>query len=598
MKKALALLLAVILLLTPALASCNGNKNENTTPTENTPQATTPEKTTPEQTTPGEEIVVPNSTKELTSVSITFGNTPTEELAAKELQKHLEIKGVAVGADGFPINLLVDPSLGDDAYRIEGAANVSEEQNGDEYLNIIGGNGRGVIYGVIRFLEDYAGTRFFTYELETHTQDPVMLPETISVDYTPVFEYRSTSWRAMTYSPLFAVKSGMNGFIGGITEEMGGTITYAPGLFVHTFGVLTETDYPYPGYAPNPCLTNPENLEKVIANVRKTLAENPNVNILSVSQNDTEAHCECESCLAVDAEEGSPAGTLLRFVNAVADAIKDDYPNVIIDTLAYKYTRKAPTKTVPRDNVCIRLCSIECHFNHPLTTEGCGVCSAFREDIVAWSKICDNLYIWDYTTDFSYYLSFFPNLHTIRENMQFFADHNVKGMFEQGNGQGPSGEFGELRAYLLAKLMMNPYMTEEEYNTHMDEFLAAYYGAGWKNIRKYIDQLSKFALDGPGHTIYHAPFTAVPEYLYRAMEYGLNKFWKDAEAQAGDRVEYVKRSRLHWRYMQLMLNPNAEKALALVEEVEALGMAWREGRYHVNKDKTNFINSPGMWVYE
>ena len=597
MKKALALLLAVILLLTPVLASCNGDKNENTTPTENTPQATTPEETTPEQTTPGEEIVVPNTTKELTSVSITSGNTPTEELAAKELQKHLEIKGVAVDADGFPITLSVDSSLGNDAYRIEGAANVSEEQNGDEYLNIIGGNGRGVIYGVIRFLEDYAGTRFFTYELETHTPDPVTLPETVLINYQPVFEYRSTSWSAMTIDPLFAVKNGMNGFIGGITEEMGGIISYASGLFVHTFGVLTETDYPYPGYAPNPCLTDPENLAKVIKNVRKALAENPNVNILSISQNDTEAHCECENCLAVDAEEGSPAGTLLRFVNAVADDIKEDYPNVIIDTLAYKYTRKAPTKTVPRDNVCIRLCSIECHFNHPLTTEGCDVCSAFREDIVAWSKICDNLYVWDYTTDFFYYLSFFPNLHTIRENMQFFADHNVKGMFEQGNGQGPSGEFGELRAYLLAKLMMNPYMSEEEYDRHMDEFLAAYYGAGWKNIRKYIDFLSGYALDGPGHTIYHAPFTAIPEYLYSASEYGLNKLWKDAEAQAGDRIEYVKRSRLHWRYMQLMLNPDAEKALKLVEEVEGLGMAWREGKYHVNKEETQFHKGPGMWVY-
>jgi hypothetical protein len=290
-------------------------------------------------------------------------------------------------------------------------------------------------------------------------------------------------------------------------------------------------------------------------------------------------------------------GTLLRFVNAVAEDIAEDYPNVTVDTLAYKYTRKAPSITKPRENVCIRLCSIECHFNHPFTTETCTICSAFCNDLVEWSKICENIYVWDYTTDFSYYLSFFPNLHVLRENMRFYAEHNVRGMFCQGNGQGPSGEFGELRAFLLAKLMMYPYMSEEEYNALMDEFLAAYYGGGWTYIREYIDTLSEFALTGPGHTIYHAPFTAISDYIYRALEFGLNRFWNLAEKEAGDRLEYVQRSRLHWRYSQLMLNPNEEKALAFVEEVEGLGMAWREGKYHVDKDKTQFYKGPGMWVY-
>ena len=601
MKKNIAFLLGVILLFSPILSSCNNTGNENTTPTNTTPHATI-QTTTPEETTPPEEVVVPIPTKELTSVSIVAGDTPTEQLAAAELKKHLEIKGIIIEENGFPITLSVDTTLGDDCYRIEGFANVTENHSYDEHLNIIGGNGRGVFYGVVRFLEDYAGTRFFTYELETHTADPVAIPETVLVEYQPVFEYRSTSWTAMTTDPLFCVKSGVNGFVGSITDDMGGIITYGSGLFVHTFGVLTETDYPYPGYAPNPCLAldtakGQENLAKVIKNLRAVLEKDPTVNIVSVSQNDTEDHCDCENCLAIEKEEGSPAGVLLRFINAVADDLATDYPNLIIDTLAYKYTRKAPLITKPRENVCIRLCSIECHFNHPLTTEKCSVCSAFRNDMVEWSKICDNIYVWDYTTDFSYYISFFPNLHVLRDNMQFFADHNVKGMFEQGNGQGLSGEFGELRAYLLAKLMMYPYMTEEEYNTHMDEFLAAYYGAGWKNIRSYIDQVSALALNGPGHTIYHQPFTAVNENFYRVIEDRVTKLWDEAEELAADRLPYVQRSRLHWRYMQLMLHPDATKAAELIAEVEGLGMAWREGRYHVDLEKSNLNKGPGHWTY-
>jgi hypothetical protein len=595
-----AILVGLVAVVTLILCLTLGGKNatpEETTPENTTPEVTTPEATTPEETTPEEPEVPVIPTKALTSVSITAGESSVEQLAADELKKHLSARGVEINENGLPITLTIDSSLGDDAYRIEGVANVTDEQNNEEYVNIIAGNGRGVFYGVVRFLEDFVGVRYFTYELETYLDVPVALPETISINYTPVFEYRYTSWYAMSKDPLFCLKSGMNGNHGGITEELGGHMSYAAGLGVHTLGVLCETTYPYPAYAPNPCLTDPEVFATVLKNVRAALEKDPTVNIISISQNDKEEYCHCERCAAIDEEEGSPAGTLLRFVNAIAEDLEADYPDLIIDTLAYKYTRKAPTKTVPRDNVCIRLCSIECHFNHPLTTESCKTCSAFREDIIAWNEICDNLYIWDYTTDFSYYISYFPNLHVLRKNMEFYADHHVKGMFEQGNGQGLSGEFGELRAYLLAKLMMNPYMTNEEYYNHMDEFLAGYYGAGWENIRAYINQLSALANIGTGHTIYHQPFTAISSTLYRSIERQINKWWDATEKAAGDRLEYVQRSRFHWRYMELMLHPDEEKAKQLIADVEGLGMAWREGKYHVNLQESDLKKGPGHWKY-
>ncbi len=602
-------ILLLFLVLSCFLVGCNKSIQQDEThhttvvPWETTPKATTSNSPSPEAPPPEEDIVLPIPTKKLLSVTILAGETETEQFAAAELQKHLEMKGVSVKTDAFPITLSIDSTLGNDAYRIEGEANVTEEQNGDEYLNIIGGNGRGVIYGVVRFLEDYAGTRFFTYELETHTPDPVTIPQSILIDYQPVFEYRDTNWNTVLNDPTFCAKIGMNGYHGNITDDIGGGIVYGEDLFVHTLGWLTETDYPYPKFDVNPCLAlntvkGQENLAKVIKNVRAVLQKDPTVSIVSISQNDTKAHCECDACLAIETEEGSPAGTLLRFVNAVAENLEADYPNLTIDTLAYKYTRKAPTKTVPRDNVCIRLCSIECHFNHPLTTENCETCSAFRHDLIEWGKICDNIYIWDYNTNFSYYLSLFPNLHVLRENMQLFADNNVKGVFCHGNMEGPSGEFGELRAYLLTKLMMNPYMTEEEYYRHMDEFLAAYYGAGWENIRAYIDQFSSFAILGAGHTIYHDPFCSISITLYRASERAVNKWWDAAEAAAGDRLEYVQRSRLHCRYTYLMMHPNAEKAAELIEEVESLGIAWREGRYHVDLEKSNLGKGPGTWTYK
>ena len=58
-------------------------------------------------------------------------------------------------------------------------------------------------------------------------------------------------------------------------------------------------------------------------------------------------------------------------------------------------------------------------------------------------------------------------------------------MFEQGNyNEGLSGEFGELRAYLLANLLGNP---EFDVESGTESFLNAYYGGGAPYVRQYLD---------------------------------------------------------------------------------------------------------------
>ena len=67
--------------------------------------------------------------------------------------------------------------------------------------------------------------------------------------------------------------------------------------------------------------------------------------------------------------------------------------------------------------------------------------------------------------------------------MRLFAESNVRGLFLQGNAaQGNNGEFDRLRWYLEAKLAWDPYMSEEEYYTHMKEFMEGFYGDGWEKI--------------------------------------------------------------------------------------------------------------------
>ena len=585
MKKILISLLIVAMLI-PAITSCamisapSVNNNSPSTELSAASQASA-------QTTQNTEA---SDTLTLTEVSISTGSSESEVHAGEELAKYLTQKNVVVKDGAFPIVLSIDETLGNDAFIIE--AVTSGENAG---MTMKGGNERGVLYAVYKFLEELGGVRYFMPGLETIPDSEIVIRDGVVLEYTPYFELRRLSWNCVGTNTDWCAKNGVNAHDGGETEPYGGKIVYGSGLFVHTLGALTETGG---GASPNPCLSldspvGQENYEKVIKNLRAALEADPTINIVSVSQNDKNEYCHCDYCLASyalytndagDVEKGGTAGNLLAFVNAVAEELEDEYPDLIVDTLAYNYTQAPPKNIVPRHNVCIRVCSIRVCFMHPFTEcpDAKGPnniawtrTALFRTDFINWGKICDRIHVWDYTTNFAYYIAPFCNFGSMRENMKFYHENGVRGMFPQGNSQSISGEFGELRTYLLAKLMWNPYMSEEEYNRHMNEFLEAYYGPGWIYIRQYIQYSIDMAADSCIN-IYEAPLQSITEAEYRQMEATFSGWWERAELIAGDRADAVHRSALQWRYILLLLHPDEEACQQFIQEVEDYGIRWAE----------------------
>ncbi len=561
-RRLLTLLLALVV-MTSGLVACQPQE---------TPQTTTPEATTPSQ----EDVVVPPATMKLTHVTITAGDTPAERTAVTELTEYLQKRSITVSEGGFPIAISVDEALEDDAYLVEAVIKGDTPS-----MTIKGGNGRGVLYGVYGFLEEYAGLRSFTPTLEVFpTEGDIVIEEGKMLEFHPVFEMRVNDWYRWAVGNdetfYWCVKNGVNmidGWWAPWTEDLGGAWDYG-GYFVHTIGSLTETG----GGTSVTCLSNPDNLAKAIKNVRARLESRPSTTILSVSQGDSD-YCRCAECLASNEYYGSPSGTILKFVNAVANDIAEDYPHVTIDTLAYAYSQTPPQNIVPAENVCVRLCSINCCFTHPLTDPTCSANAKFCRDLEAWSKICDNIHIWDYTTNFAFYIPTYANLHVLQENMQFYAEHNAKGMFTQGNREGPSGEFGELRSYLLSKLMMDPYMGEEKYYALMDEFLEAYYGDGWTYIRMYIDKTSEMFEKHCGNTYLH-PLIRVSAEEYITMIYTFDSWWAKAEALADEaRVDNVRRSSLQWNWFNARFN-GGQLQKDYIQEIADRGIWWSEGNQH------------------
>lgn len=438
-------------------------------------------------------------------------------------------------------------------------------------IEIKGGN-RGVIYGVYDFLEKL-GCRFFTSECEkiptVKTLDVPML------DYSdrPVFEYREHNYFDVTNYPRFAVRCRYNGGSNNIPKKFGSCNKYA--LYVHTFNTLVppwEYADEHPEYyserdgvrqarkdgVTQLCLTNPDVLRITVESVRKSLKEHPDAKIISISQNDNIYNCTCEKCRKVDEEEHSSSGTLLRFVNAVAEQLEDEFPDVVFDTLAYNYSRPAPKYVRNRKNVCVRLCSIECCFSHPFdkcgdtrtVTRPDGTKATFYSDLQDWSRICDRMYIWDYVTFFSHYAAPFANWRVLQPNLQILYRNNVKGVYEEGNWASKGGvDFNELRNYLIAKLLWNPFCDIEK---HKNEFIDFYYGDAAEYIKEYLNLLCDTCEKNNDHIGFNDRLTH--SYMSEEM---LDKydtvFDKAAEAVKGDAVRLwrIEKNRLSIRYTRL-----------------------------------------------
>ena len=532
----------------------------------------------------------------LSAIVIAKDATQQETYAATELRDYLtQIAGAAFDVETAGESngkILIGRAAGEDESLGEDGFHLTADENG---VAVIGGK-RGVIYGVYELLERL-GCRFFTPECEKIPTILDLSAPDLDTRQVPRLEYRDHNYHYFRTCPRFAVKTRLNGNACNIPERYGGHYAYT--WFVHTFEKLVPTtvygkDHPeyfamYDGERrtldrgrTQLCLTNPEVLKIATESARRALRENPGTRIISISQNDVQPGCQCEKCLAVDREEGSPAGTLLRFVNAIAEALEDEFPDVIFDTLAYNHTRPVPKVTKPRHNVCVRLCSIECCFSHPFETcdddRGVtlpdGTKSSFIRDLKQWGAYHDRLYIWDYTTCFAHYAAPHPNWRTLQPNMQSFVNNNVKGVFEQANGSIRGGaDFNEMRAYIIGKLLWDAWCDVKK---HIEEFSDYFYGAAGPCVREYTDALCDRAEKDNIHVGFNDQ-TDTPLFD-EAMLSKLDEIMDRAEAAVqGDvlRMYRVKKARLCVRWVRLK-NKSMLKGINDPKEINDFIADWRQ----------------------
>ena len=482
----------------------------------------------------------------------------------------------------------------------------------NENIELTGAAPRGPLYAVYTFLEDHVGVRFWTgTENFVPKKSTLTIPD-IDLNYQPTIRYRETLHLHVTgENYIAAARMKLNGHFSQLPRDWGEH--YHIIGWCHTcYQMLPPPTY----FAKHPewyslhgdkrvaeggqmCWTNAEMQKEMAAKALERIRKNPNAGIISISQNDWLGPCMCSQCKAIDdANGGAHSASLITGINAIAGIIAKEYPNFLVETLAYQYTRKPPTLVKPAKNVLVRLCSIECNFAQPLRSQAN---AAFGDDLRNWSKVADNLFIWNYVTNFSSFLIPHPNMRPIGDDLRFFSENHVVGVFEQAdNANLMAGDMLPLRCWLQAKLMWNPSLDQDALTR---EFLNGYYGAAGEHLYAYLQEVNAPAKDpkfkrGCYHTdtrfLTPAAVTKCAE-LFDAAE--------KAVADDATLLKRVRRERLALEHVQLLQwpfpKPDDTNAAAACREYETVAKdfcarAKAAGVLHQGEGRSFASYEPGL----
>lgn len=435
--------------------------------------------------------------------------SPSEQYAASELQRFIrECSDVE-----FPIVHRVAP--GDKPMIVVGTGNLADtlgvtspsKNLGEQgyylktvppHIIIAGTREAGTLYGVYDFLEEIFKVRWYAPDTTVTPSIKQLELPIMDVARKPAFLWRHTS---------YAFPGGDEAFRARIRDNAG------PGTAENVYGIQHDHDgrchsyfwYVSPEeyfdehpeyfseigglrrrYETQLCLTNPDVLEIVTEKMLERMRSLPNARQHNFSQMDYYNYCECPKCSEINRRYGTLGGTQYWFLNQLAERTFKEFPEKLIGTLAYMYTEEPPKDFVLHPNIAIWLCHMyPCCDSHSI--RACPMNSDYRRRAETWAKITSHLYIWHYVVNFAHYYVPFPNFRALAEDLRFYRDIGVEGIFLQGMGDGGGGgEFSVLRPWYIMKLAWDP---DQEANALLKDFLTGYYQNAWEPIYNYIAML-------------------------------------------------------------------------------------------------------------
>ena len=264
----------------------------------------------------------------------------------------------------------------------------------------------------------------------------------VTLDVFPVYKYAADGSWPKAILPVFGGKKK-------VLPKAKSPISSNPWLAMQGY----NTDW-------QPCWSNPETARIAIENILEILEKNPEKKVVNMDVNDNGGCCECEACRAAVAGKRNLSGMqdyselYWTWVNKVASAVAEKYPDVIFSTIAYREVLSPPSFKL-HSNVLPRLCIELASMTDPVWYEK-------RIQLIrGWSEKASMLDLYDYMHGIDYF--HLPRIYFKSHSKilaELIRDHKLRSAYFESEGrtafQGPMQS-------LMVKLLWNPELDVEAF---------------------------------------------------------------------------------------------------------------------------------------
>ncbi len=230
-----------------------------------------------------------------------------------------------------------------------------------------------------------------------------------------------------------------------------------------------------------PCMTSEGGIDQIIANIIQYFDENPEANSQSIAPNDGGGYCNCPECLKLSENVGGEGGTeenrsrlFWQFANRIAEGVAVKYPDKIIGTLAYSYSKYPYEGLELHPNIMpFYVGSTACYRDPEAKAER-------LEHIDQWSKIARQMGIYEWYFGTGYAIPV-PYNRFLAQSLQYSYEHGARAVYSEVY---PNWGLDGYKVWVFSKLLWDPSRDVEEL---LEDFCTNYFAEAAEPMRKYID---------------------------------------------------------------------------------------------------------------
>jgi hypothetical protein len=196
----------------------------------------------------------------------------------------------------------------------------------------------------------------------------------------------------------------------------------------------------------------------------------------TIVPNDNTLVCMCDDCQKQGNTKSNASPSVLAFIKHIAEK----YPHHNFFTIDYLTVKNTSNERLPK-NVGVFVSAIDVPFKLNFVNNTNTI--NFETKVNDWKKSVENVYVWDYVSNFDDYLTPFPNLNVSKERFKFYKKIGIKGVFCNGSGYDYT-TFQDLKTYILSALLINP---EVDIKWLTTKFYEQYYPKFGSKIASYVN---------------------------------------------------------------------------------------------------------------